>query len=244
VESLKINNQQVTLVDQVETRLLSFLKEKNMKIGDGLPSEQEMVISLGVARGVLREALSRLRMMGLIETRTRRGMVLSEPKILIGIEKVMDPRLLSDKTLFNLLGLRIAIEIGICRQLIDNLNNSYLEELEYIVNEGIVFDNNLYTPVSEYEFHAKLFEITGNSTLVEFQSIIRPVSVFLKSKFQDLIEPLNKENAKLGKIVTHKELFELLKKRDKDGFRNALEVHFLPYYTLLQKSTSPEIENH
>ena len=79
---MKIQNNSVTLVDQVEDKLLNYFKEKDMRKGDPIQNEKELAASLGVSRSVLREALSRLKMMGIIETRTRRGMILSEPSIL------------------------------------------------------------------------------------------------------------------------------------------------------------------
>ena len=53
--------------------------------------------------------------------------------------------------------------------------------------------NNEYSSISEYTFHSKLYEITGNRTISEFQSIIRPVMEFVKSKFKDLLAPINDE---------------------------------------------------
>ena len=60
-------------------------------MGDSIPNEIELSSALGVARSVLREALSRLKMMGMIESRTRRGMILTEPFILGGMKRVVDP---------------------------------------------------------------------------------------------------------------------------------------------------------
>jgi GntR family transcriptional regulator, transcriptional repressor for pyruvate dehydrogenase complex len=232
---LKITNQQVTLVDQVEDKLLSYFKNHDLRPGDPIPKEQELSEALGVGRSVLREALSRLRMLGLIETRTRRGMVLREPSILGGMKRVVDPRILGDEALFNLLGLRVALEIGISGPIFQNLNSKYLEELENIVDRGVVFANNEYTPVSEYEFHAKLYEITDNRTIMEFQEIIYPVSHFLKDKFKDWFEPINKELVRAGKVVTHQDLFGFLKRGDKEGFQKAMEDHFAPYRRMLNK---------
>ncbi|MFA7155529.1 MAG: GntR family transcriptional regulator, partial [Proteiniphilum sp.] len=89
MERLKIQNNSITLVDQVEDKLLNYFREKDLKNGDHIPNEMELAASLGVARSVLREALSRLKMMGMIETRTRRGMVLTEPSILGGMRRVV-----------------------------------------------------------------------------------------------------------------------------------------------------------
>jgi len=232
------HNNGVTLVDQVEEKLLDYFKSMDLQPGDAIPKEQDLAVSLGVGRGVLREALSRLRMLGLIETRTRRGMILTEPSLLGAMKRVVEPKILGDDALFDLLGFRVALEIGICDLIFNNLTDQHLEELETIVNRGVVYSYGEYTPVSEYEFHTKLYDITGNKTISEFQKVIRPVSVFLKDKFKDYFLPINRELEKTGKRITHKDLLELLKKRDKNGFRQAMVNHFAPYYSFLRKKKS------
>ena len=88
---------------------------------------------------------------------------------------------------------------------------------------------NFYMPASEHQFHSKLYEIMGNKIIMQFQEIIYPVSVFVKSKFKDFFEPINKELNKKGLMVTHKELLGFIKKNDREGFRKAMEKHYWPY---------------
>lgn len=237
MNTLKIHTSTVTLVDQVEDRLLTYFKEKDLRAGDAIPNELELAQALGVARSVLREALSRLKMMGMIETRTRRGMILTEPSILGGMKRVVDPRILSENSLFDILGFRIALEIGICNDLFRNITPEDISELEEIVQLGVVFENNEYAPISEFSFHAKLYEITGNKTISEFQEIIHPVMVFVKDKFKDLLEPINIEMNKKKKIVTHADLLDYLKKGDEKGYRKAIEQHFAVYRIFMQNRT-------
>ena len=52
MEKLKIQNNSVTLVDQVEDKLLTYFKKKNLQVGDSIPNEMELSASLGVARSV------------------------------------------------------------------------------------------------------------------------------------------------------------------------------------------------
>jgi DNA-binding FadR family transcriptional regulator len=229
MNDLKINNHSKTLVDQVEDRLLTYIKERDLRTGDPIPNEMELSTALGVARSVLREALSRLKMMGLIESRTRRGIILTEPSILGSMKKVVDPRILSDNSIFDILGFRIALEIGICGDLFRNITPRDIEELEEIVRIGIAFENNAYAPISEFSFHAKLYEITGNRTISEFQEIIHPVMEFVKNKFKCHLEPINIEMNKRGRIVSHSDLLDYLKKGDENGYREALELHFEVY---------------
>lgn len=237
MDKLKVNHQAITLVDQVEDSLLTYFKEKDLQTGDTIPNEIELAAALGVARSVLREALSRLKMMGMVETRTRRGMILREPSILGGMKRVIDPRILSENSLFDILGFRIALEIGICSDLFRNITPKDINDLEEVVKMGIVFENNEYAPVSEFTFHAKLYEITGNKTISEFQEIIHPVMIFVKNKFKDLLEPINIEMKEKDQIVTHADLLGYLKRKDEAGYRKAIEQHFEVYKKFMNSRT-------
>lgn len=139
MDTLKLHGQAITLVDQVEDNLLTYFRTKDLRAGDAIPNEMELAAALGVARSVLREALSRLKMVGMIETRTRRGMILTEPSILGGMKRVVDPRILSEHSLFDLLGFRIALELGICSDLFQNITPEDIVELKEIVRLGICF---------------------------------------------------------------------------------------------------------
>ena len=152
MENLKIDGQSITLVDQVEDKLLNYFRSQDLKVGDSIPNEIELSSALGVARSVLREALSRLKMMGMIESRTRRGMILTEPFILGGMKRVVDPRIMSQESLLDLLGFRVALEIGISSDIFHNIKEQDIMELEEIVNAGVALGNNEYANLSEYTF--------------------------------------------------------------------------------------------
>ena len=230
-----IEKAQLTLVDQVEERLLLYFKERSLVLGDGIPNETTLAAELGVARSVLREALSRLRMMGVINSRPRRGMVLSEPSLFSGIKKVLDPTFLSKDTLLNLLEFRIAIETGVSGNLFKNITSDDIKELEDIVRIGQVSENNAYTSMSEMAFHTKLYKITGNKIISEFQHIIYPVLEFVKQNFNEYLRPINIELKKNNQIVTHADLLEYIKNHDLDGYRKAIEKHFLVYTLFIEQ---------
>lgn len=229
MDQLKISEHQVTLVDQIEEKLLNYFSENNLLAGSLIPNENELSTSLGVARSVLREALSRLKMMGLIESRPRRGMILREPSILGGMKHIMSPLILGEESLFDLLGFRIALEIGICSEIFQNVTPKDILELEYIVKLGTFYENNEYTPISEFSFHSKLYEITGNKTIIEFQNIIHPVMTFVKEKFKDFIKPINIKIKADGELITHQDLLNFIKKGDLPGYQKAIEQHFIVY---------------
>lgn len=76
-----------SLVDKVENHIIDLIRARNIQIGESLPKELELSESFGVSRTVIREALLRLRMMGLIESRKNKGAVLTNPNLLTPLKK-------------------------------------------------------------------------------------------------------------------------------------------------------------
>ena len=71
--------QPTTLADQVEQRIIDYIKDNQLIPGDSLPNEMTFVEMTGTSRNVVREAMSRLRMLGIIQSRTKRGITVTEP---------------------------------------------------------------------------------------------------------------------------------------------------------------------
>lgn len=236
METLEMQGQNRTLVDMVEEKLLLYLKDNNYCIGCTVPNEKELASSLGVARSVIREALSRLKMIGLVESRTRRGMIIREPSLFGGMKRLIDPRNLSEKTLCNLLEIRIMLETGMTYKLFENINDKYLKELENIMKMESALEYNEYSAIGELNFHSKLYEITGNSTIMEFEQILYLIMDFAKEKFQEHLKPLNKELLKHGKLVSHADLFQLLAARDVEGYKQAIDRHLSVYKLFLRNN--------
>lgn len=235
MDSLKVDSHSVTLVDHVEDKLLSYFKIKDLHPGDAIPNELELAAALGVARSVLREALSRLKMMGMIESRTRRGMILTEPSILEGMSRVADPRILSEDSMFDILRFRISLEMGICDEIFESITKQDIKELNDYIRLGGLLKDNEYTLTSEYQFHSKLYRITGNQTIVQFQDLIRPIIAFIKNNFEDRFKSINVRLRDDGLIVTHADLLKYIKKDDLEGYRTALRNHFLVYKIFLSE---------
>ena len=101
-----------SLVDKVEANLIGLLKQKKLKVGDSIPTELELVEKLNVSRTVIREALLRLRMMGLIESKKKKGSVITSPDLFSNMDKSMNPHILSDETLREIFEIRLVLEVG------------------------------------------------------------------------------------------------------------------------------------
>jgi DNA-binding FadR family transcriptional regulator len=212
-----------TRADIVEIRIREYLSNKKLKTGDTLPTELELAGALDVSRNVLREALSRLRMLGLIETKKKRGMVLSSPDILGSFERVLNPQLMDENTMKDIFELRLVLELGMADLLYLRKTDKDIAELEQIVKKDKNADFEEFRISQEIAFHGKLYEITGNTTLKRFQTMLMPVFGFV----------LSNSHHSIKSEVTHSDLVQILKNGDRDSFSNAMREHLRPHLEFL-----------
>ncbi len=123
----------LTQVDKIERTLQDYFEKANLQPGDILPKEIELAKALGVSRTALREALSRFKTLGIIESKKNKGMTLTFPDLFINMERVMSPKLLDDQTMQDIFELRLVLEIGICELLFKRKTSENLDELKEIV---------------------------------------------------------------------------------------------------------------
>ena len=217
---------QKTMADVVEVQLRDYLKKKSFKPGDALPNEMQLAASLGVSRNVVREALSRLRMLGMVETKKKRGMVLSRPDILGSFERVLDPLIIDDTTLQDIFELRLTLELGLADILYLRKTKKDVEELEQIAKNQKVDSGKLTFRIkNEIAFHGKIYQMTGNDTLKRFQNMLLPIFGYLVSLEKVPI---------IGK-VTHMDLVNILKNGTKEKFRQGMLQHLQHHFDKLRK---------
>ncbi|MDR2270134.1 MAG: GntR family transcriptional regulator [Sphingobacterium sp.] len=212
-----------TRADIVEMRIREYLSNKKLKTGDTLPTELELAEALDVSRNVLREALSRLRMLGLIETKKKRGMVLSSPDILGSFERVLNPQLMDENTMKDIFELRLVLELGMADLLYLRKTDKDIAELELIVKKDKNADLEEFRISQEIAFHGKLYEITGNTTLKRFQTMLMPIFGFV----------LSNSHHSIKSEVSHSDLVQILKNGDRDSFSKAMREHLRPHLEFL-----------
>lgn len=214
-----------SLVDRVEKQLIELFISNKVKTGDSIPKEVELAELLGVSRTVIREALSRLRMIGLIDTKKKRGAILTNPDPLDLFSKSLYPTVLSEETLKDIFEMRLVLEMGMADFIFDRITEEDLVELEKIVSkEPSKAGSSIFEIENEVLFHGKLYEITRNNTLKGFQKMLLPVFDYVNSS--GLLHETNESES----FTSHKDLVKLLREGDPEqfrkGMRNHLENHF------------------
>lgn len=217
-----------SLVEQTQQDILKYISaNKNGR----LPKEQELVEKLGVSRVVVREALSRLRAVGIIETKRKKGSVVVVPEVFGTLRSIVESGLLDKDSLQNLYELRLMLEIGMADFLFANKTDKQMEDLDAIVAEEVKLNDEMTVAENDeqrYEiarkltavdirFHSKLFEMTGNKSLMDFQYILRHLFTLYYPKIRNDYHALT--------IVSHVSLFNILRTGTADAFRMGMRLH-------------------
>lgn len=208
-----------TLVDDVEDHLINYLVKNKFMPGDPMPKEIELSASLGVSRSVIREALSRLRMLGILKSIKRKGLEVSQPDILIGLDRVLIPQILDSQTMQDLFELRLVLELGLAEILFLRRTADDIRKLRQILRQETSSRTRAISINSEVEFHGKLYEIAGNNTVKRMQAILWPVFEYLEK-----IEESKGVEPQLSPM-SHSMLVDIIEDGTPAQYREAIKDH-------------------
>ncbi|TDE14693.1 FadR/GntR family transcriptional regulator [Dyadobacter psychrotolerans] len=217
-----------SLVDKVESNLIELFIEKEFKVGDSIPKELELAQSLGVSRTVVREAMLRLRLMGLVESKKHRGAVITSPDLVSVLEKSMNPKILNGETLKEIFEMRLSLEIGMADFIMERVTPEDIEALKDLIkNEPSLSDRMLFQIEHEIAFHGKLYEITRNETMKKFQKLLLPVFDYVHKSGLLKKMPVNRN------YVSHQGIVEIIENGNSEKLRNAMRSHLENHFARL-----------
>lgn len=112
-------------------QLRSLIQDGTLKPGDRLPPERKLAEMLGVSRPTLREALSALVLLNVIEARQGSGRVVASldlDTLSAPINVLLSLSLPSDRNIEALLEMRAVIESGLARMAAERISDAALDE--------------------------------------------------------------------------------------------------------------------
>ena len=223
-----------SLVEQAQRDILQYITDNSGS--KELPKENDLAEILGVSRVVVREALSRLRVLGFIETRRKKGSTIVSPKVFGAMNTIVSSGLVDRDTLRDLYQLRLMVEEGMAEFVFSNKTDKQLAELEKIVEKEDYYKQKEAQAQTDEEreqatkklieidvrFHAKLYEMTGNKSLQDFQHILRHLfTVYYHKVERDFHDRT---------YISHIDLYNVLRSGTSDAFRMAMHLHLMPQF--------------
>ena len=217
-----------TLVDRTEGTLIDFIGRNRLKAGDLLPGEEDLADDLGVSRTVIRESLTRLKALGMVESVRHKGTMLLNPDPLTVMERTMVPSMLDEAKVKDLFAVRLALEAGMADFIWAGKTEEALEELEEIAESEPEHPEQLdFDAGHELMFHGRMYKMTGNETLVRMHALLLPV--FQHAYDAGLVKPKGRRS----RYLSHRQLVGLLKEGSPQDFREGLRRHLENHFSRL-----------
>lgn len=155
------------LADDVRERLMGMIESGELRPGDVLPSEREMMEGLGVGRPAIREAMQALERAGLIQIRHGERARVAEPSMGRMIDQMSDSmkHLLvhSAAGLENLKDARLTFELEMARRAAERHDPADIARLAQTVDEQEAsFGNPVAFRLLDGRFHREIAALSGN----------------------------------------------------------------------------------
>jgi GntR family transcriptional regulator, transcriptional repressor for pyruvate dehydrogenase complex len=151
-----------TLSDQVAQALLARIESGQLKAGEKLPPEAVLAPEFGVSRTVVREAISRLKHGGLLESRQGSGVFVSLQPPMNPL-KIDDSAMESREAVLQIVELRRAIESETAALAAQRCSGEQLAEIEAAfraIDADVAAGGD--GVAADVEFHRKIAQATGN----------------------------------------------------------------------------------
>lgn len=206
--------------ENLSQRILSLIKEKQLKPGDKLPPERELSAILKVSRPSLREALRALKLVNLIENRQGSGTFVSSlntDKLVEHLEIEFD---LDDSTYADILQARIILESGTAALAARHISDEEIIIMENCLNEA----KNVTTDPESFmawdiDLHRRIMHAAGNNIIQAFMHLIERVSIYSRRRTGDSIK------VRQQALKDHRKIVQALKDHDEDKARLAMAEH-------------------
>lgn len=209
-------------------QIVGLICEGSLKSGDKLPPERTLAEMFSVSRASLREALSVMEILGIVEIRPGDGSFVSDLNVKPFISLVF-PLLLKEEDIeADLLELRKMLEISGVRMVMSNMKEEeiMIDKLGEIISqmEETTSDTDTATLSKlDIAFHSSIFALGKNSILVSVLDYI----TFILNKSVKINQSKvfgNKEIAEML-LKQHKDIYHAIKDRDKRLASDLMELH-------------------
>jgi DNA-binding FadR family transcriptional regulator len=163
----ELSLQKRKLSEGVRHRLLEMIEGRGLRPGDTLPSERDLMETLGVGRPAIREGMQALERTGLIEIRHGGRARVAEPSVGRMVDQVSETMkhvlVHSPASLENLKDARATFELEMARIAARRLAQPDIERLEQTIaaQAAALRDNALFRSL-DGRFHREIAAISGN----------------------------------------------------------------------------------
>jgi DNA-binding FadR family transcriptional regulator len=211
------DKRELTLVESTQQKILGYITNGKYQPNQALPKEDELANMLGVSRVIVRETLSRLRALGFLETRKKKGTTLVSPRPFGTMGLIINSGALDEDSVSDLYELRLMLEIGMADFVFERKDEQGMSKLRTLVEEEDCCEDDNRLVEIDVAFHTILYSMANSRSLSTFQSLL--------GKIFTLYPARRPENWRQHDIVSHRNLYLILNNGTPDSFRSAMRLH-------------------
>lgn len=205
--------------------LLKYVKDYilELNVGDKLPNELTLCKKFNVSRGTMREVISHLRLLGILERSTRKGTFVKAPSIHEISETLALQLEIGGFGFEELKSMRLFLEVSQIPLLIQLVTPIAIDRLNTLVDEmEKSYNNPEKADLLDLNFHLTLIEICGNRILMVFSQVI---ALMFEKKYRKKF--LNIDAMKKS-VKDHREIIRCLQERNSVKLTELVKEHIKP----------------
>ena len=192
------------VIDQIKT----MIENGNLKRGDKLPSERDLVEQLGVSRASIREALRVLEIIGLIDCRQGEGNFIKHSFENGLFEPLSVMFMLNDGRPDEIFELRRVMEVETAALAAKRITDEELRELSSLIEQMDTSQNEEERVKVDKKFHYTIAHASRNFLIVNILNTVSSLmDEFIKNAREEIMK---KDNDKSVINNQHKEIYKTL----------------------------------
>ena len=209
-----------SLRSQVYVQLKSKLMKGVWRIGEKLPSENELCESFGVSRVTVRSAIQQLGILGLVETKHGGGTFVKDFSMISAVDTLHPLMQISKyQDLITVLVYRKIIEKGTIGLAVPKITDKDIEYLEETYTTMLsCTDKPAKHATADHSFHYRIAQIAHNPIITKVCGIINEI---ISTAMVDVVRLIGCE---IG-LRYHRKLIDALRKRDKAACEALMDAH-------------------
>ena len=211
------------IYEEVAEAIHEMIRSGKLKPGDKLDSVQQLAENFQVGRSAIREALTSLRAMGLIEMKQGEGTYVK----LFDIGNITFPLsmaiLMNKQDIFNLLEVRKITEVGSAGAAAKKRTLQQLDLMENALN-NMKNANKELGEKADFQFHLAVTEASNNPLLIQ---LMNQVSGLMEESMKEVRKVWIFSNySNFERLYSeHKAIYEAIKEQNEEKARQAMLLH-------------------
>ena len=211
LKNIKKTNMTQRVIEQFKQQIL----DGSWRVGERIPSENELAQTLGVSRSTVRQALRSLSDYGLLDIRLGSGSYVKKPESGEIMKAILPTVIFQKEDMREALDFCCIFEDGIAEMAAAKANDEDIKQLKDIQHRIETTDDFAKL---DFHFHMKVAEITRNSVVIQTYTILNDL-------LSATMEEMYRTNGLDAGVPYHRALIEAFEEHDIEKARAIMKEH-------------------